>query len=300
MIKDFSELMNKAASGKTRRLAVAAAGDEEVLKAIKIGVEKGLIEAVLVGDGEKIRKESKKVDLNISPFKIVEVDSRREACKTAVQLVNSDDCDILMKGMVDTSTIMKEVLNEDYGLTTEKLISHIAMTESSALDRIVFVTDGGMNIKPDFSEKKQILENAIEVARSLGYEKPKAAVLAAIEKINPKMEETLDAAALSKMSERGQIKNAIVDGPLALDNAVSEEAVRIKNIDSPVAGQADILLVPEIVSGNILGKSPVYFAEDEIATVIGGTSRPIVLTSRANKAEIKTISIAAAVLMAEN
>lgn len=300
MIRNFDELTEKAVSGNKKRLAVAAAADEEVLKAVKMSVEKGLIEAVLTGDREKIINKSRKIDFDISSSEIIDVINKKEACIKAVKLVTEGKCDILMKGMVDTSTIMKEVLNDDYGLTADKLISHIAMVESTALERIVFVTDGGMNIKPDLDQKKQILDNAINVARGLGYKKPKIAALAAVEKINPAMEETLDAAALAKMSDRGQIKNAIVDGPLALDNALSKEAAEIKGIESPVAGKADILLVPEIIAGNILGKSSVYFAEDDIATIIGGTSKPIVLTSRANTARIKSISIAAAVLMASD
>mgnify|MGYP006281306861 CR=1 FL=1 len=297
MIKDFTDLMKKASKVSTKTLVVAVAGDKEVLKAVKFALDEDLVSPMLVGNKKKIEKESVKVDLDLEQVKIIEASDNKNACCKAVQMVSFGEGDILMKGLVDTSIIMKSVLNEEFGLATGRLISHIAMVESSALNRLVFVTDGGMNIKPDLEEKKQIIENAINVAHKLGYNNPRVAIMAAVEKVKSQMPETLDAAALSKMGDRGQISGGLVDGPLALDNALSEEAARIKGIDSPVAGRADILLVPEIVAGNLLGKSSVYFAQDDIATIIGGTSHPIVLTSRANTAQIKLISIAATVLM---
>ena len=299
-IRNFSELMIKAEKEDIKRLAVAVAGDKEVLEAVKLAHQKELVSPILIGDKEKIRTIAAEIKLDLAQIKLIEAKDNREACQEAVRLISSGKGDILMKGLVGTSTIMKAVLNEEYGLATGRLISHIAMVESSALDRLVFVTDGGMNIKPDLEEKKQIIQNAIEAANQLGFEKPRVAVMAAVEKVNSQMSETLDAAVLTKMADRGQIKGAVIDGPLALDNALSKEAARIKGLESPVAGKADILLVPEIVAGNLLGKSSVYFAEDDIATIIGGTSHPIVLTSRANTARIKLISIAATVLMASN
>jgi phosphate butyryltransferase len=299
MINDFNDLMNRAGQKDKKFLAVAAAGEEEVLQAIKLALERSLISPVLVGNIKKIKQTAAEIDLDMKQVELIAVNNKSEACHKAVCLVNSGKADILMKGLVDTSKIMKAVLDEEYGLTTSRLISHIAMVESSALNKLVFITDGGMNIKPNLEEKKQIIENAVGMAHKLGYKKPSVAILAAVEKVNYKMKETLDAAALSKMGDRGQIEGAVIDGPLALDNALSEEAAEIKGIESPVAGKADILLVPEIIAGNLLGKSPVYFAEDEIATIIGGTSHSIVLTSRANTAQIKLVSIAAAVLLAD-
>ncbi|MDI3547813.1 MAG: phosphate butyryltransferase [Halanaerobiales bacterium] len=300
MIKDFDELLARAGRRETKRLVVAAAGDEMVLKAVKHAQERKLIKPVLVGDRDQIDKNADRVGLDLSRIEVINLPSGPEACERAVQLVSSGEGDILMKGMVETPIIMKAILNKEYGLRTGRLISHIAMIESRTLGRLLFVTDGGMNIKPDLMQKKEIIENAIEIAHELGYERPRVAILAAIEKVNPDMLETVEAAILAKMGDRGQIRGGIIDGPLAIDNAISEEAARIKGINSLVAGRADILLVPEIVAGNILGKSPVYFAGDRIATVIGGTSHPVVLTSRASTAEIKLISIAATVLMADN
>lgn len=299
MIENFSQLKELAYSCSRSRLAVAAAAEKEVLKAVYSAYQEGLIDPVLIGTKNKIIKYAAEVGFEANNFELIDTANKQKACEKAVKLVAKGDCHILMKGIVDTSQIMKEVLSEDYGLTSNRLISHIAMIESTILNRIIFVTDGGMNIKPDLGKKKQIIENAVKVAHLLGYDMPKVAVLAAVEKVNQHMRETTEAAALAKMSERGQIEGAVVDGPLALDNALSEEAAQIKGIKSDVAGKADILLVPEIVSGNLLGKSPVYLAGDNIATIIGGTTQPVVLTSRANTAKIKLISIAAAVVMAD-
>lgn len=299
MIKDFNELLKKARERDKKRLVVAVAGEERVLESVGLAEEEGLVEPILIGDEDKIRRLAEKVGLKKDKYIVINEKDKSVACSRAVRMVSQGDGDILMKGLVDTSIIMKAVLNKDYGLRTGHLISHIAMIEAKNLNRLVFITDGGMNIKPDLDEKRQIIINAVKAARKLGYNRPKVAVLAAIEKVNPDMPETMDAAALSKMGERGQIEFCIIDGPLAIDNAISSEAARIKGIESPVAGEADILLVPEIIAGNILGKSSIYFAGDRIATIIGGTSSPVVLTSRASSSEIKLVSIAATVLMAD-
>jgi len=297
MIRKFAELLLKVKEKEIKILAFAVPEDKEVMNAVKLAVEKNMIYPILIGCKNKIEKISRSVGLNNTDIEIVDVENDKEACKKAVKLTSSGKADLLMKGLIDTSLIMKEVLNKEYGLRKNRLISHIAMVESKVLGRLLFVTDGGMNIKPDLDERKEIIQNAINVTKKLDYENPKVAVLAAIEKVNSAMEETIEAAALSKMNDRGQIKGGIVDGPLAIDNALSEEAAKMKGILSPVAGKADILHVPEIVSGNILGKSSIYLANEKIAAIIGGTSSPVVLTSRANTADIKLVSIAAAVLM---
>jgi len=297
MIKNFKELLKKVEEKDVKKMAVAVPEDKEVMKAIKIAVDNNIIEPILVGCQNKIEKIATELELNNQRLDIVDIENNKEACQEAVKLTSSGQADLLMKGLVDTSTLMKAVLNKEYGLRTNRLISHIAMVESNAVGRLLFVTDGGINIKPDLNERKEIIQNAINITIKLGYEKPKVAVLAAIEKVNSAMEETVTAAALAKMSDRGQIKNGIVDGPLAIDNALSEEAAKMKGIISPVAGKADILHVPEIIAGNILGKSSIYLAREKIAAIIGGTSCPIVVTSRSNTADIKLVSIVTAVLM---
>ncbi|HHY09013.1 MAG TPA: bifunctional enoyl-CoA hydratase/phosphate acetyltransferase [Firmicutes bacterium] len=300
MITSFKELVAEAARLEPQRLVVAAAEDGEVLKAVKMARAEGLIEPVLVGAKDKIEDLTAEVGLDPDSVEIIDAPSLPTACQKAVQLVASGAGDLLMKGLVDTAVLMRAVLNKEWGLRTERLISHIAMIETEFMNRLIFVTDGGINIRPDLLQKKMIIENAIDVTKKLGYTEPKVAVLAAIEKVNEEMPETVDAAALTQMAARGQITGGLVDGPLAIDNALSKEAAAMKGIQSDVAGRADILLVPDIVSGNILGKSPIYFANGKIAAIIGGTSKPVVLTSRANTDEIKLISIAAAVLMGSN
>jgi phosphate butyryltransferase len=254
---------------------------------------------VLVGDADKITVKAGEIGLDCGQLSVINCPESKEACQKAVAMVSSGQGDILMKGLVDTSVIMKAILDRETGLRNGTLISHITMIEAESLGRLIFVTDGAINIKPDLTQKREIIQNAIIAAHNLGYEQPKVAVLAALEKISEKMPETIEAAALSKMGDRGQITGGIVDGPLAIDNALSEESARIKGIESQVAGQADILFTPEIIAGNILGKSPVYFAGGRIAAIIGGTSSPVVITSRASKPETKLVSIAASVLMVD-
>lgn len=200
-----------------------------------------------------------------------------------------------MKGNVPTATILKEVLNKEYGLRTGSVLSHVAAFEVPDYDQLIFVTDAAMNVAPDLNQKVQIVQNSVQVARALGIEMPKVAPLAAVEVVNPTMQATVDAALLTQMNNRGQIKDCIVDGPLALDNAVSALAAEHKGIKSEVAGQADILFVPTIEVGNVLYKSLIYFAKAKVGAIIAGAKAPIVLTSRADSAESKLYSLALAV-----
>jgi len=297
MFKNFDQLLDKAKSLPTKRLVVASAEEKKVLKAVQLAIKEGLVKPLLVGDGSQIKSICKKIGLSLEGVEVIDCPDQKESCIKAVKLVSSGQGDILLKGLVDTSTLLKAVLNKEYGLRTDRIVSHIAMVDAKKLGRIVFISDGGMNIRPDLEQKIDITQNAIDVAHRLGWEEPKVAILAAIEKVNPQMVETIDAAVLAKMADRRQITGGLIDGPLAIDNALSKEAARIKQIDSPVAGVADILIVPEIVAGNILGKSCIYLASNRIVALISGTSRPVVVTSRANTAQIKLVSIAAAVLL---
>lgn len=209
--------------------------------------------------------------------------------------MSSGQADILMKGMIPTSDLLKAVLHKEAGLRTGKILSHVAAFEVPGYDRLIFVTDSGMNINPDLQQKAQIIENAALIAKGIGVEMPKVAVLAAVETINPSMQATLDASALTVMNKRGQISYCVVEGPLALDNAISPEAAEHKGITGEVAGKADILLVPAIETGNALYKSLIYFSGAKVGAVIAGARAPIVLTSRADSAESKLFSIALAV-----
>ena len=298
MAKDFEELLILAQEKGPKRISVAVAEDKGVLSAIKIAKDRGIIEPVLVGNKEKIDSIAKEVGLNLDDVKIIHEEDGIKASRIATELVTKKEADVLMKGLIDTSIIMKQVLDREIGLRNENVISHIALFEVPTYHKIFMVTDAAMNIAPDLVQKKEIIENAVNMALSIGISMPKVAVLAAKEKVSPKMEATIDAEELKSMNEDGIIKNCIVDGPLALDNAINEESAKIKGIESEVAGDADILIVPDIEAGNVLYKALTFLANARSAGLIVGARAPIVLTSRADNEEAKLNSIALATLMA--
>jgi phosphate butyryltransferase len=248
--------------------------------------------------GEKIESAAKKASIDISQYEIVDVKGITETARTAVTLVSQGKADFLMKGLMGTADLLKAVLDKEIGLRTSSLLSHVMLYSVPTYHKIIFLTDGGMVPYPDLNQKVQIINNAVKVAKSLGVNPVHVAPLCAVEVVNPDMQATIDAAVLSKMNQRGQIKDCIVDGPLALDNAISKEAAKHKGITSPVAGEADILLVPNIEAGNLLGKSLTYFAMAKSAGVIMGAKCPIVLVSRADTHESKLYSIALGCLVA--
>lgn len=297
-MKNFNEIYEKIKGSERRRvIAVAAAEDEPVLQAVTKAKELGLCDAVLVGDEEKILSLLKELSLE-NTFKIMEEKNPAKAAKIAANLVREGECDILMKGLVDTKSLLRAVLDKETGLATGNLISHIAAFEVPGYDRMLFVTDAAMNTYPGLKEKVGILTNAVSLVKSLGVETPKVAAICAVEVVNEAMQATVDAAMLSKMNDRGQIRGCIVDGPLALDNALSVEAAEHKGIKSPVAGHADILLMPNIESGNVLYKALTYTTESKSGGVLLGAKAPVVVTSRADSFESKVNSIAMAVLNA--
>jgi phosphate butyryltransferase len=235
--------------------AVAAAEDDAVLAAVTEAKKLGLCDSILVGNAEKINDMAAKEKFDISSFRIVDEKDPKTSAEIATGLVRNGEADLLMKGLIDTATLLKAVLNKENGLRTGGLISHIGVFELEGYDRLILVTDAAFTIAPTLSEKKSILENAVSFMHSIGVEVPKVAPLCAVEVVNEAMPATIDAAMLSKMNDRGQIKGCIVDGPLAFDNAMSEDAAKHKGIKSPVAGKADILLVPNIETGNVLYKA---------------------------------------------
>lgn len=224
--------------------------------------------------------------------------SNAEAAELSVKALRNGEADVLMKGNIPTANILKAVLNKEWGLRKGSVLSHVAAFEVPNYDRLIFVTDAAMNIAPDVTQKAAIIQNTVEVAQAIGIDLPKVAPIAAVEVVNPAMQATIDAAMLTQMNRRGQIKDCIVDGPLALDNAVSQIAAEHKGIVSDVAGKADILLVPTIEAGNVLYKSLVYFADAKVGAMIAGAKAPVVLTSRADSAETKVYSLALAVATA--
>lgn len=298
MLKSLQEVLVAAkAKGGNKVIAVAVAEDKEVLSAIKDAIELGLATAILVGDAEKIALAAVAVGLDLQGVEVIDEARPVFAARMAVSLVSSGRAQMLMKGLVNTADIMRAVLDKEIGLRTGRVISHVAVIEPRGYGRLLLMTDGGMVIAPDLQQKAQMVENAVGVARKLGNECPKVAVITAFEQVNMDMPATVDAALLAKMAERGQIKNCIVDGPIALDAAVSKEAAAHKGMQSPVAGEADVLLVPAIETGNVMYKTLVYLGGAEVAGVIAGAAAPIILTSRSDTPKAKLYSIATAVLM---
>ena len=299
MINKLDDMLKKLKGDKRVTLSVAAAHDEEVLLAIKSAVEMEIITPILIGEENKIREISKEINFDLSKFKIINKGTIEECAETAVKLVSSGEADFAMKGLLDTSVILKAVLNKEWGLRTDSLLSHVMVYEVPSYDKLLVTTDGGMNIEPDYDQKVKILKNAIEATKPLGLKHIKVACLAAKEKVNPKMQATVDARALQEAGERGEFgKDVTVEGPLAFDLAVSKEAAKIKGFKSKVSGEIDIMLMPTIEVGNGIGKALTYFAGAKSAGIIMGAKAPIVLVSRADSHESKLYSIAYGALIA--
>jgi phosphate butyryltransferase len=293
MYCNFSELIEQASKKTPRKVAVVMAEDTEVIEACKIAFEKGIITPVFIGNSEKIKISGG----DFEGSEIIHCDSEEQAASKAVELASSDSVHMLMKGKVKTSTFLKAIVNKEKGLTGGNILSHILVFEKE--NRLRIVTDGGMITYPDISQKIKITENAVKVMRSLGVKTPKVAPICAVETVNTAMQATIDAAELSKMADRKQIKDCIIDGPLALDNAVSVEAAEHKGIYSDVAGKADILLMPDIEAGNIFGKSLIYFAACESGGIIAGAKVPVIMLSRADNRKTKLNSIALAMICSQ-
>ncbi|MDR2523673.1 MAG: bifunctional enoyl-CoA hydratase/phosphate acetyltransferase [Synergistaceae bacterium] len=283
-----------------KRISVAMAEDAGLISAVEEARKMGLVEATLVGDTPKVRACIAEAGAKEDDYAIIDEKNEARCGIVAVTEVSSKRADIYMKGQLHTDHFLRGMLNKEAGLRSGKVISHCYFHEVEGYDRILFITDAAFNTYPDLKQKADIVQNTVNFARALGVEKPKVACLAAVEVINPDMACTLDAAALVLMNQRGQIRNCVVDGPLALDNAVSGEAARIKKITSPVAGKAEVLLVPNIDAGNMLAKAVVYFSKNETAGVILGAAAPVILTSRADSPQAKLLSIAASVMIAHH
>ncbi|MGN9160810.1 phosphate butyryltransferase [Clostridium sulfidigenes] len=298
MIKTFDEVISKVKSQSMKKVAVAVAQDEPVLEAIRDAKKNGIADAILVGDKEEIVKIAETIGMNIDEYEIIDEKDVNKASIETVKLVSSGRADMMMKGLVDTATFLRAVLNKEVGLRTGKQMSHIAIFEVPGYNRLLFVTDAAFNMYPELKEKIDIIKNAVQVAHALENNMPKVAPICAVEVVNPSMPATLDAANLSKMNERGQIKGCIIDGPLALDNALSKEAAAHKKISGPVAGEADILLMANIEAGNAVYKCLTYTTESKNGGLLMGAAAPVIVTSRADSPETKMNSIALASLVA--
>ena len=300
MVKKLKEIFDILKGEEKLILSVAAAEDKEVLKAVKDAVEKQIIEPILVGDGDKIKLISEKINFDLTGIKILNSNNIEESAKIAVELVATKNADFVMKGILDTSILLKSVLNKEYGLRTESLLSHVVAYQMENYHKLLLITDGGMNISPNYEQKEMILKNAIQAAKALGIDTIKVACLAAKEKVNPKMQATVDGHLLQEASINGKFgRNVIVEGPLSFDIALSKEASDMKGFKSEV-GDIDILLVPNIEVGNGIGKSFTYMANAKSAGVIMGAKAPIVLVSRSDSSESKLYSIAYGALIAKD
>jgi phosphate acetyltransferase len=280
--------------------AVAHPCDESSLRGAVEAAEIGIIRPLLVGPRSKIEEIAKATGLNIAPYEIIDTEHSHASADMAVQLAREGRAELLMKGSLHTDELMAAIVRSGTGLRTERRISHCFIMDVPSLDRTIIITDAAINIFPTMEDKMHIIQNAIDLAHSLGIEKPKVAILSAMETINPKLQSTIEAGALCKMADRGQITGAILDGPLALDNAIDLDAARIKKIESPVAGKADILVVPDLEAGNMLAKSLSFMADADAAGIVLGARVPVILTSRADSVLTRLASCAVAALVAAN
>lgn len=301
MVKSLSQLLVAAKEGVTMKLAVAAAQDADVLSAVVKASEEGIVDAILIGNVEEIKGIASQESLNLESCQLISVDSLEDAAEQSVRMVSEGKADFVMKGLIDTSILLKAVLNKEWGLRTDSQLSHVMVYEVPTYHKLLFLTDGGMNITPDLEAKDKILKNSVAVVKAMGIDTVKVACLAAKEKVNPKMQATVDARELQERCEKGAYgEGVIVEGPLALDLAISKEAAAIKKFKSEIAGEADVLLVPSIEMGNGIGKSLTYFAKGESAGVIMGAKCPVVLVSRADSYDAKLNSIALGSMIAAN
>lgn len=298
MIKKISQIIEKA-KGYTKIIAVAASDDETVLNAVKMAKEIGIADFCLCGNKERTEMILKEIGANCSDFRLYDCSDPIDAAMKAAQLVKDGEAHTVMKGDIKTGSLLKVLLRDEYGFKTGKTMSLNAVFEVPDFDRLLILADPGLVITPTLEQKVDLIKNAIQAANALGIEMPKVGLLGAVETVNSKMPATMDAAIISKMADRNQLKGAVIDGPFALDNVVSIESAEHKGIKSPVAGKADIMIAPNIEAGNMLYKALVFLAKAKLATSILGGSVPIVLTSRSDSDETKLNSIAFNVLLSE-
>lgn len=294
MIHNFNDLIEEVKSLQKSTVCVACAEDEEVLKAVKNATDIGFINSILVGDGKKIEEIAEK--LKLTNYTIVDKANTEEAALEAVKIVKSGKASVLMKGLVNTSIYMRAILNKEYGLRTGRLLSLLAVYEIPQYHKLLYCSDSGVNVSPNIDQKKDILTNAILALKSMGLNMPKVACLTANETVDPKISSTVDAAALVEMVQTGEIPECIIEGPIAFDVAFDAKAAAHKGIDSKISGDVDVLIFPNMETGNALGKSWLHFNKAKWAGIILGASNPIILGSRSDTAEIKLNSIALACL----
>jgi len=300
MIERLDDLVNEVKGAPTKTLAVAAGHDYETMLAVDRATNEGVVHAILVGDKSKMEQVAKEHSINLSKFEIINIEDEVEAAVEAVKIVGSNKADLLMKGSVKTAEYMKAILHREYGLLPAgSLLCHIAALEIPSYHKLLIISDAAIIPVPDLSQKIQLIKYTTSVARYLGIEMPKVAILSAVETVNSKIPSSVDAAIMTLMNRRKQIKGAVLDGPLALDVALSKEGCRIKGLESPVGGDADVLIFPNIEAANIFYKSTTVIAGGKTAAVVAGTKAPVVLTSRADNDDSKFYSIVLAAKLSE-
>lgn len=300
MSKGFEDLLKKVSECSRKTVAVAVAEDEPVLEAVKAAKEKDIADAILVGNEAKIREIASNMGMDLTGFEIINEEDNVEAARTAVKLVHDGKADMYMKGLIDTKSFLKSVLDKEVGLRTGKTLSHVCVFEIQGIDHLLFLTDVAFMTYPSLEDKVHIIENTVEIAHACGIECPKVAPIAAVEVVNPKMPATVEAAELTKMCEEGKITGCIVDGPLSMDLAICPEAAQHKGAEGrKIVGDADILLFPDIHAGNITYKTLVHTAQVKNGNILTGTKAPVILTSRSDDFETKVNSIALGAVVAE-
>ena len=301
MSKGFDDLLKRVSECSRKKVAVAVAEDEPVLEAVKAAKEQGIADAILVGDEAKIREIADKLNMDLSGYEVINEPDHIQASLKAVSLVHNGQADMYMKGLIDTKSFLKSVLDKEVGLRTGKPLSHVAVFEVKGVDHLLFLTDVAFMTYPTLEDKKAIIENTVAVCHACGIPNPKVAPIAAVEVVNPKMPCTVDAEALTKMNENGEITGCVVDGPLSMDMAIDKEAAAHKGgTGRKIAGDADVLLFPDIHAGNLVYKTLTHLCEVKNGCILTGTAAPVILTSRSDTFETKMNSIALAAVVAES
>ena len=300
MNKGFDYLISKVNDCSMKTVAVAVAQDAPVLEAIRAAKERKIANAILVGDKAKIEEVAASIDMDLTGYEIIDIEDTYEAALKAVSLVHDGKADMYMKGLIDTKSFLKSVLDKEVGLRTGKPLSHVCVFEIKGVDHLLFLSDVAFMTYPTLEDKVNIIENTVEICHACGIENPKVAPLAAVEVVNPKMPATVDAAELTKMNDEGKITGCVIDGPLSLDLAIDPEAAQHKGAEGrKIVGDADVLLFPDIHAGNITYKCLVHTAEVKNGNILTGTKAPVILTSRSDDFETKVNSIALGAVVAE-
>jgi phosphate butyryltransferase len=299
MIRNFAQLLEAALARAPKRVAIVGGGQRQTLHAARLARGMGLAECILIDDPSRLRLFADEEGIDLAGMEIIDERDMVEAAYRAVEMIHDEKADLVMNGRAQPVELMKAALDKEKGLRIGKVISDVSVFEIPDFERLIFVSDVAIVVSPNLAQKVAIVQNAIDTAIELGVEQPKVAILAATEMVNPEMPANMDAANLSKMAERGQIRGGLVDGPLALDNAISAKAAKMKGIESRVAGYADILITPDVESGNILAKAIAYFAQGHMAGIVVGAKCPIVMPSRSDPPEQKLLSLALGVYLSK-